>query len=432
MHFGERGYLLIGLTALLAIAGLWSGDATLARLWLLPSFALVAGLAWESFAAGRLRIETRLIAPTRLYLGRETAAALQFGNPAARAVLLEYAPATPPGFAALGEPQRVSLSGGGTTDVPLRITAERLGRRRWPPLPARVLGRFALAWWSRELTPQFEALVAPDTLQRSRLRVRGSSEGLRSRRVAGAGAELYQLRRYVAGDPLSRVDWKTSARSGQMITREYSEDQHLDVMIAIDAGRLSRVRAGALDRLGLFANIAARFAEAAVLRDDRIGLLVYAEHTLALCPPERGAAAVIRIREQLSRLVPVGAESDPLAAATQLRATLKHRSLVVLLSDLEDASLGAQLARAVRLLTPPHLALVAGVRSAELAALALRPAVGWRDAWTSLAALEQESRTEAQIRVLRQAGTPVVATREAQLEEAVLKQYEMLRRRRRV
>jgi hypothetical protein len=34
--------------------------------------------------------------------------------------------------------------------------------------------------------------------------------------------------------------------------------------------------------------------------------------------------------------------------------------------------------------------------------------------------------------VLRQAGTPVVATREAQLEEAVLKQYEMLRRRRRV
>ena len=432
MHFSERGYLLIGLIALLAIAGLWSGDPMLARLWLLPSFALLAGLAWESFATGRLHIEARLIAPRRLYLGRATAAALQFVNPVARQLQLEFAPATPPGFAPLGEPRRVSLPATAATDFPLQITAERLGQRRWPPLPARLLGRFALAWWSRELTPLYEAEVAPDTLQRSRLRVRGSSEGLRSRRVAGAGSELYQLRRYVAGDPLSRVDWKISARSGQMITREFSEDQHLDVMVAIDAGRLSRVRAGSLDRFGLFANIAARFAEAAVLRDDRIGLLVYAEQTLALCPPERGAAAVIRIREQLARLVPVGAESDPLAAATQLRATLKHRSLVVLLSDLEDASLGTQLARAVRLLSPPHLALVAGVRSAELAELAMRPAVGWRDAWTSLAALEQESRTDAQIRVLRQAGTPVVATREAQLEEAVLNQYVALRRRRRI
>lgn len=432
MHFSERGYLLIGLTALLAIAGLWSGDPALARLWLLPSFALATGLAWESFAASRLRIATRLIAPALLYLGRETPAVLRFENPAARDVELEYAPATPPGFAPLGEPQRVLLRASAATDVPMQITAERLGQRRWPPLPARALGRFALAWWSHELTPQYEVVVAPDTLQRSRMRVRGSSEGLRSRRVAGAGAELYQLRRYVAGDPLSRVDWKTSARSAQMITREFSEDQHLDVMIAIDAGRLSRVRAGALDRLGLFANIAARFAEAAVLRDDRIGLLVYAERTLVLSPPERGAAAVIRIREQLSQLAPVGAESDPLAAATQLRATLKHRSLVVLLSDLEDASLGTQLARAVRLLAPPHLALVAGVRSAELTELAMRSAVGWRDAWTSLAALEQESRTDAQIRVLRQRGTPVVATREAQLEEAVLREYVTLRRRRRI
>ena len=432
MHFSERGYLLIALTGLLAIAGLWSGAPVLARLWLLPASMLAAGLAWESFAAARLRIDARLLAPSRLYLGRQTAAVLQFVHPAARAQMLEYAPATPPGFAPLGEPQELVLQARAATDVPLQITAQRLGPHRWPPLPARLLGRFALAWWSRELAPEYTAEVAPDTLQRSSLRVRGSSDGLRSRRLAGAGAELHQLRRYTPGDPLSRVDWKTSARSGQLITREFSEDQHLDVMIAIDAGRLSRVRAGALDRLGLFANIAARFAEAAVLRDDRIGLLVYAEQPLVLCPPERGAAAVIRIREQLARLVPVGAESDPLAAATQIRATLKHRSLVVLLSDLEDASLGTQLARAVRLLAPPHLALVAGVRSAELAELAMRPAVGWRDAWGSLAALEQESRTDAQIRVLRQGGTPVVATREAQLEEAVLQQYVALRRRRRI
>jgi len=73
---------------------------------------------------------------------------------------------------------------------------------------------------------------------------------MRPRRVVGAGSELHQLRAYVPGDPLARIDWKASARSRELITREFSEDQHLDVMLALDAGRFSRVRAGALDQRG--------------------------------------------------------------------------------------------------------------------------------------------------------------------------------------
>jgi len=69
------------------------------------------------------------------------------------------------------------------------------------------------------------------------------------------------LRAYVRGDPLARIDWKATARTRRLITREFSEDQHLDVLVAIDAGRLSRVRAGRLDRFGLYANVAARMAE---------------------------------------------------------------------------------------------------------------------------------------------------------------------------
>jgi len=45
------------------------------------------------------------------------------------------------------------------------------------------------------------------------------------------------------------------------------------------------VRAGALDRLGLYANVAARLAEHAVSIEDRVGLLVYAERTLTCCRP---------------------------------------------------------------------------------------------------------------------------------------------------
>ena len=79
-------------------------------------------------------------------------------------------------------------------------------------------------------------MVAPDAL-RSGVRMRAMAGGARARRIVGAGAELYQLRAYVRGDPSSRIDWKATARTRALVTREYTEDQHLDVLVAIDAGQ---------------------------------------------------------------------------------------------------------------------------------------------------------------------------------------------------
>src|SRR5690606_25082580 len=315
----------------------------------------------------------------------------------------------------------------------LELLPVRLGAQQWPAIPARVLGRLGLAWWSTELPVSTAGvIVAPDTLRTPRRRPGGVPTGMRPRRTVGAGSELHQLRPYVAGDPLSRIDWKATARARRLVTREFSEDQHLDVLVAIDAGRLSRVRAGRLDRFGLYANAAARLAEVVTPYDDRVGLLVYSDRTLAECAPSRGTPAIIRMRAMLERLRVQPAESDPVAAAVRIRRLLRHRALVVILTDLDDAIVSAQLARAVRLLSPPHLVVVAGVRSAEIAELARAEARSWRDPWVSLAAQEHESRSTAQRILLRRLGAPVIATREELLEQAIFAEYESLRRSRRV
>jgi uncharacterized protein (DUF58 family) len=321
---------------------------------------------------------------------------------------------------------------GGVGRERVSLLPVRLGVQVWPEIPARVLGRFGLAWWGRALQPAQSISVAPDTLRAPRRRPSGRTTGMRPRRTVGAGSELHQLREYVQGDPISRIDWKATARKGQFITREFTEDQHLDVLVAIDAGRLSRVRAGRLDRFGLYSNIAARLAEVVTPNDDRVGLVVFSDRTLAVCAPERGAAAITRIRHALERLNVEAAESDPVAAAVRIRSMLKHRTLVIVLTDLDDAAVAEQLARSVRLLSPPHLVVVAGVHSAEIAALAHREAAGWRDPWIALAAQEHESRANAQRLLLRKLGAPVIATKEELLEQAVFTEYESLRRSRRV
>jgi uncharacterized protein (DUF58 family) len=431
VHLAGRAYLLIVVTAVLAVAAIWSDDPGIARLWHIPLGLLLLGLALEGYHTRRSPPRVRLRSAPRALLGAPQAASFLFENRARRRLTLEFAPAVPPGFEAEGGVRRVSAPARGVAEESLTLLPVRLGPQPWPPLPARVLGPLSLAWWPLSLDPSARLAVAPDTLGPHQ-RLRGLAGGSRPRRLAGAGAELHQLRDYLHGDPLSRIDWKATARAGRLMTREFSEDQHLDVMVAIDAGRFSRVRAGRLDRLALYANVAARFAELVTQQDDRVGLLVYAERSYAQLAPQRGLAAVTRVRQALTALSVQPAESDPTAAAVTMRALLRHRSLIVLLTDLDDASIADQLARAVRLLSPPHLLVVAGVHGGEIAALAQQPAQGWRDPWVALAAGEHEARAAAQRALLQRLGVPVIAARAAGLERAVFSEYEALRRRRRV
>jgi uncharacterized protein (DUF58 family) len=431
VHLARRSYLFIMLTAVIAIAGMWSSDPQLALLWRVPAALLLLGLAIEGVAARRLRPLARIDTPTPAFLGRPQRGMFVFTNRASRALSLEYAPATPAGFDASPAVRRLVLPAGSTYADTLELLPVRLGPQPWPGLPARLRGPLALAWWDVTLQPEARFLVAPDTLRGS-ARVRGLAAGTRARRFAGAGQELYQLRAYVRGDPLTRIDWKATARSAGLISRDYSEDQHLDILVAIDAGRLSRVRSGALDRLALYSNAAARLAEIVTHNDDRIALVVYAERVLAACPPARGLSAVARLRNTLAQLAVQAAESDPLSAAIAIRNLLRQRALIVLLTDLDDANIAAALARAVRLLAPPHLVLVAGVHSGEIEALAHGEARDWQDPWIALAAAEHQQRAARQRLLLQRLGAPVVAAPADRLEGALFERYEALRRSRRV
>ena len=122
--------------------------------------------------------------------------------------------------------------------------------------------------------------------------------GLRARPIARRRrAKCCNCASIAPGDPQHLIDWKATARAGRLVSRDFSEDQHLDIVVwPIDAGRASALRAGDLDRLGHYANIAARFAEHAVAQDDRVGLVIFADRPLVAIAPGRGIGAVLRIR----------------------------------------------------------------------------------------------------------------------------------------
>jgi uncharacterized protein (DUF58 family) len=289
-----------------------------------------------------------------------------------------------------------------------------------------------LAWWPQQVHSEFALRVMPDMLDAADHRLAARAVGRTALRSLGAGTEVLQLRDYQPGDSMHLVDWKATARAGRLISRDFTQDQHLEVILAIDAGRTSQQRCGSLDRLGHYVNVAARFAEHAIAHDDRVGVVVFADQPLGVLSPARGHAAIMRVRRMLAAVQPARAESNPLAAALRIATLARHRSLVVMLTDLDDATVASQLAAAARLLLPKHLPLIAGLQSPAVEDLAAATARSWLDPYHGLAAEEYRLRLQRNILALHSLGAPALAAHPDQLEKAVLAAYEGFRARRRV
>jgi uncharacterized protein (DUF58 family) len=420
--------ILVLAMVLLAILGNW--QPTLAGLWRLPGTLLLLGLAYESWIASKTHLAAVLRPPENFYLGRGADIQLVVTHALRRTLAVEIAPDVPRFFDIESSIEAVRIGADGRAVIERRVVPKRLGRFSWPPLRARVGGALSLAWWPKRAACEGEVRVLPDLFRSAgevkSMAVLGPQAGLAS----GGGAEVLRLRDYRAGDPPRVIDWKATARVDRLISREFVQDEGLQIILVLDVGRSSALQAGSLDRFGHYVNIAARLAQFAAQRDDSVGLAVYADRLLMALPPARGARAVARLRTVLANSRVEYAESDALHAAVRVRAMARHRSLIVFLTDIDDTTAESSLAQAVRYLSPKHLPFIAGLSSAEAERMAHAPAQTELEAYRSLAAQEYCVRLERKAHALKALGAPALVAKPEQLERAVFAAYANFRHRR--
>jgi uncharacterized protein (DUF58 family) len=216
------------------------------------------------------------------------------------------------------------------------------------------------------------------------------------------------------------------------MVRLFDDQQALELLILLDVGRASGVRVGSLSRLHHFINIAARLAEAGGQSGDRIGGLCYAAGVTAQVPMVSGVAGVTRWRRVLQAQRSLNEESNPLLAALRARHMLSHRGLVVFLTDLTDAEAAEQTLQAIALLGRKHLALVGAIVDVEARAMARDSGGGWLAPYRNLAGQELLNAQALLAERLRRLGAHVVLDSPQQLDEALLRAFDQLRRRRAV
>jgi uncharacterized protein (DUF58 family) len=432
MNLRQNGLVLILAAALLGIAAQWADNPAMANVWAAPVALLLLGLAYERWVCARAAVSLNIRSPAPWYLAQGSEVHWQFSHALSRTLTIMVAPHPPVGVDAPTQIQTVQVPANEGALIGLPAVARRLGEISWAAQPVRVAGPLGLAWWSQRLQSPARSRVVPAMLSLKESSVGAASAGARISHAIGPGTRVEQLREYRSGDPLRVIDWRATARRRQLVSRDFAEDQHLDVVVALDVGRASRIQCGQLDRLGHYVNAAARLAQHVVAQEDRIGLVIFGDQPLGVLPPTRGHVGVMGVRELLSQVQSQNTDSNVIHAASVVLKRVHHRSLVVLMTDIEAAASEGQLAAALRLLQPRHLPFVVGISQLNPVVIADQAPRDWLDPWMSLAAAHTLSQRERVIRALRSTGAQVLLTPPADFERSLFEQYGQFRQRRRI
>jgi uncharacterized protein (DUF58 family) len=159
----------------------------------------------------------------------------------------------------------------------------------------RAHGRSGLAVWERTVALGVPLKVYPRPELLDELLAPLETQAFAGNQVArtkGGGIEFADLRPFVHGDPVRRVNWRATARRGSLVVNESHPERNTDVILFVDAFT-EAARSTSEGTLALAVRAAASLAAQYLERRDRVGLVSFGGILNWLVP---GSGAVQRLR----------------------------------------------------------------------------------------------------------------------------------------
>ncbi|WP_243305319.1 DUF58 domain-containing protein [Geothrix oryzisoli] len=424
---------------LLRLLGAWTLLGLAASIWarLLPwwqasGWSLLLALAvdlvlalWPKGLMGEREV------PGSLALGEWREVRVRLHNPSAFPLRVELFDHHPPDFDSRGLPSRHVLPARGFLEQPYQVRPTARGHRSFGAIQVRLTTRLGLWARSLRLPAPFPVKVFPNFAAVARYALLATDQrlsmlGILKRPRRGEGLDFHQLREYRQGDTLRQVDWKASARSRKLISREYQDERDQQVVFLLDCGRRMKpvddLEGAELGHFDQALNALFLLSYVALKQGDAVGVATFAEDRPRTVAPHKSLATLERLFQELFDVQPTTHAPDYLAAAELFLRQFRKRSLVVVLTNLRDEE-DATLLPALRLLRGRHLVLLANLREGIIDGLLARPALDFETALEHATAHDYLARRGALFQQVLHGGASVLDVNPAKLPTALVNRY---------
>lgn len=187
-----------------------------------------------------------------------------------------------------------------------------------------------------DVYPAFSRLREKDEQVRSKQML---TTGSHKRQQPANQTEFRDIREYVVGDDIRRVNWKATARTGNTMVNDYEDERSQHIISVIDCGSAMQRTFNNLTLQDHAINASLLVSYSALEKEsDCVGVCSFDRKGTIFLPPRAGKTQFKSIMQQLYALDAEYGESDIEQLCHLLDRNVKRRSLVFLYTDIPTMS----------------------------------------------------------------------------------------------
>jgi uncharacterized protein (DUF58 family) len=185
-------------------------------------------------------------------------------------------------------------------------------------------------------------------------------------RKLGSSLEFEQIKEYVRGDDIRTIHWKATARKGQLMVNNYTDERSQQIYCVIDKGRVMKMPFEGMSLLDYAINATLILSRVALIKQDKAGVVTFSDQIGSVLPADRKADQMNDILQMLYSQQTQFMESDFEKLYTLMRTRITQRSLVILFTNFESLSGLERQLPYIRSIARYHLIMVIFFENTEL------------------------------------------------------------------
>lgn len=247
--------------------------------------------------------------------------------------------------------------------------------------------------------------------------------GVKKVRRIGHSYEFEHIKQYQRGDDYRSVNWKATSRRANLMVNQYEDEKSQQVYCIVDKSRVMHMPFYGLSLFDYAVNASLVISNIVLGKQDRTGLITFADTPKALVKAERNRLQLKKIIETLYREKEEAVEANYESLYMAVKKLVSGRCLLFLYTNFESTYALHRVLPQLRRLNDQHLLVVIFFENSEITAHTADHAETLEDIYAQAIAEDHKLVKIQLVQELKQHGIMSILTKPEHLTVSAINKY---------
>jgi uncharacterized protein (DUF58 family) len=248
-------------------------------------------------------------------------------------------------------------------------------------------------------------------------------------RRIGQSLEFEQIKEYAQGDDYRHLNWKASAKKGELMVNQYQDERSQDIYCVLDLGRNMQMPFNNLSLLDYSINACLALSKTILEMQDKAGYIGFSAKKCDFVAAKKDRKQFGIINDQLYYQQTAYLESDFEMLYKFVRLNIKHRSLLVIHSNFDSLNAMKRQLPYLKSLAKYHLVLLVFFENSEIKLLANQKSKDLKSIYTQTIAKDLVLKNRLISKELEKNGIQSLVTEPQNLSLELINKYLRIKKR---